>query len=383
MEELGVKDMGKVFVAGVGMTKVGRIFDKDYKDLALEAIDKALNDAGISLSEIDYLIVSSVFSDSILNQVDISTIIAQEMGIDVTALSVNTGESSGSAALETAVNAVKAGKSKAVLVVGVEKLSEFPSAKINSSFTHIQDYEIEGIRGIAPVNYAALLMKEYMKRYGVNRDDMFRWAIEMHKRAEKNPYAYLRFTLDLDRVRSSQVISSPLTLYDIAPLADGAAATVLVNEDLQTTVRARPIEIVATASATAPPIYLRNDILDMEATRKAFEKIRSSNSIKVSKDTALQVHDSFSVYGLLALEELGICNRGEGVKIIADMPYLNVGGGLKARGHPVGASPIYALNEIVLMMKDSFNGLRYEGDTAVVHSISGAENNAWLALLRR
>ncbi len=375
--------MGKVFVAGVGMTKVGRIFNKGYKELAMEAVDKALNDAGIAVSEVDYLVVSSAFSDSLLNQVDISSILAQEMGIDVPAISVNTGESSGVAALEAALNAVRAGKSNTALIIGVEKLSEFPSAKINSSFSHVLDYEIEGIRGIAPINYAALLLKEYMKRYGVKRDDIFQWAIEMHKRAEKNPYAYLRFALDLDKARNSQVISSPLTLYDVAPLADGAAAAVLVNEDLQTTIRTQPVEIVATASATAPPIYLRNDMLDMLATKKALERLRTTVKFKMGKDIALQVHDSFSIYGFLALEELGVCGRGEGVKAIGDLQYLNVGGGLKARGHPVGASSLYALDETVLLMRDSFSGLRYDGDAALIHSISGAENNAWLALLKR
>ncbi|MEM4740164.1 MAG: hypothetical protein QXS63_03705, partial [Zestosphaera sp.] len=130
------------------------------------------------------------------------------------------------------------------------------------------------------------------------------------------------------------------------------------------------------------PIYLRDDITYFSATASAYKKLSSKNEIKLSKTTALNVYDTYDIYGLLTIEALEICGRGEALKCLSEMPYLNVGGGLKARGHPVGATPIYQIHELRELMSGA-SWVRYDGDISLAHSMSGPDNNAWLILLRR
>ena len=159
-------NLNRVYVIGSALTKVGRHFTRGYKELAGEVISNVISKSGIE--SVDLVVVSNMLSDSILDQLDLSTILMQNLGMTkVQALRIETGESSGLAALEVAWAAIKSGAAEKVLVVGVEKVTEYPTYKINKVYGKIVDYEIEFIRNITPPDYAALIMKAYLRRYGL------------------------------------------------------------------------------------------------------------------------------------------------------------------------------------------------------------------------
>lgn len=370
-------------MVGSGVTKVDRHYDKNYLTLIDEAVSKALADSGLDASDVEYLVVSTAFSETILDQVDPSTYIAQNLGLkNVKTLTISSGEVSGAVALDYAYSLVKAGRARRILVVGFEKMSEYPSWVINKVYAKILEYEVEGIKNVTPPDYAALIMSEYMRKYRVSREDIVRWSVKMHENAVRTPHAQLQFTISVDSLSRALRISEPVTMLDSHPVSDGAAALLVADESATKKTNREPVEVVDVESSVNLPIYLRDDITYFSATASAYKKLSSKNEIKLSKTTALNVYDTYDIYGLLTIEALEICGRGEALKCLSEMPYLNVGGGLKARGHPVGATPIYQIHELRELMSGA-SWVRYDGDISLAHSMSGPDNNAWLILLRR
>lgn len=373
----------RAYVLSSGVTKVDRHYEKSYLDLVDEVITKALTNAGLSLSDVEYLIVSSAFPELTINQADPSTIIAQNLGLrKAKSLTVSTGEVSGAVAIDYALTLVKSGRAHRILVVGFEKMSEYPSWVINEVYSKILEYEVEGVRNVSPPDYASLIMSEYMRRYGVSREEIIKWSIKMHENATRNPYAQLPFTISTDSLSRALRISDPITILDSHPVGDGAAALLITDDRGLGKAGTALVELVDVESAVNAPPYLRDDITYFAATATAYEMLSKRNNIKVDCNTALNVYDTYAIYGFLALEALKLSERGESPEVIEKMPYLNVGGGLKARGHPIGATPLYQVHEVCELF-DGRGWVRYDGDIALVHSMSGPDNNSWLILLKR
>jgi len=370
--------VGKAFISAACMTKIGRHYKLGIKNLIQEVATCIEERIG---SRPDYLIVASTLSALQTHQLDIATIAAQYLGwSNIPSTRVETGETSGIAALELAQYIVKSGAASKVLVIGVEKMTEYPSNKVNTDYAKILDYDTEYVRNLTPPNYAALVMKEYMKKYGATRDDIAEWPVKMHANAVNNPYAQLRFPVSKEGVRNAMIISEPITLLDAFPVGDGAAAVLVTDESARSK---DTIEIVAITSASAPSLYLRENITELPATKVAWASLKRKLEVQRLNEVALQVHDSYSIYGILALEALGMSDRGKACSIIPSLEYLNVGGGLKARGHPIGATGVYQVAETYELMIEGFAGKQYSGEYALIHSMSGPDYNARLALLRR
>ncbi len=370
--------MVNVFITYSSMIKVGRYFNKSYKELVNDVVDEVIS----NVKSIDYVVVSSVLSAKALNQLDISTIINQNLGLtNVKSTRVETGESSGLAAIEYAYYLIKSGLASNVLVVGIEKLTEYPTQVTNEQYSLILDYELETLRNISPPNYAALAMKEYMKRYNVSREDLTSWPIKMHENAVDNPYAQLRFKVSKDKVLNSMLISEPIRLLDTFPIGDGAAALILSNKCSTSGC----VELVGIESSVGQQFYLRRDILQLPASKAALGHLINKHSLSIDaiKKALIELHDSYSIYGILLLEELGICDRGRGWREIDELDNINLSGGLKARGHPLGATGVYQLSEIHKLMSDGLGSKRYDGEYALVHSMSGPDYNARVCFIRR
>jgi len=370
--------VSKAFISAACMTKIGRHFKLGIKNLIHEVTACMEEKTG---SRPDYLIVASALSALQTHQLDIASITTQYLGWNnIPSMRVETGETSGIAALELAQYIVRSGAASKVLVIGVEKMTEYPSNKVNADYAKILDYDTEYVRNITPPNYAALVMKEYMRKYGVTRDDVAEWPVRMHANAVSNPYAQLRFPVSKEGVRNAMVISEPITLLDAFPIGDGAAAVLVTDESAR---GKDAVEVVAITSASAPSLYLRDDMTELPATKAAWASLRRKLEAQRLDEVALQVHDSYSIYGILALETLGVSDRGKACSIIPSLEYLNVGGGLKARGHPIGATGLYQVAETYELMIEGFAGKQYSGEYALIHSMSGPDYNARLALLRR
>ncbi|RLG82053.1 MAG: thiolase family protein [Thermoprotei archaeon] len=375
---VGVRD---VYIASSSMINVDRHFNRGYKELAGVVVKDVIE--GASVEQPDYIVVSSMFAESSLNQLDLATILTQHLGLKpVPAIRVDTGESSGLAAVEIAYSLITAGRADTVLVVGVEKATEFPTRVTNRFLSKVLDYEVEVLRNITPPNYAALIMKEYMKRYRVSREELTIWPVKMHENALRNPYAQLKFKITPSKVLNAIKISEPITLYDMFPIGDGAAALILASSKVARKSGREVLLVRDVVSATSRPLYLRDDITRFESIATLISMLRRKYGFRID-DAVYEIHDSYSIYAYIILEELGIARRGASYKEVENLVYVNVSGGLKARGHPFGATGVYQVSEVYNIMVKGAGGVRFDGTFGLTHSMSGPDYNSRLCLLER
>jgi len=375
-------EVTEVYVVNSALIKIDRHFSKGYKELANEVISEVISKSGIE--SVDLVVVSNMFSDCILDQLDISTILMQNLGMTkVRALRVETGESSGLAALEAACMAIKSGAAENVLVIGVEKVTEYPTYKINKVYGKVLDYEVEFIRNITPPDYAALVMKAYLKKFGLKREDLIPWPVKMHDNASRNAYAQLSFRISSEKVLTSMVISDPIHLLDTFPLGDGAAALLLTSSKAVKNAATEPIRVAHVDSAVSTQFHLREDLTRLPATAALALRLKEKFGDKVLTEAAIELHDSYSIYAYIILEELGLAERGKAHEIVDKLEYVNVSGGLKARGHPFGATGVYQVAELHKLMTEGFAGKKFDGKYAIAHSMSGPDYNARVALLQK
>ena len=374
-----------VYVTSVGMTRIDRHFEKGVRDLTFEAARKALE--GVDIDSIDYLIVASSLSYRQAPQHDLAAYIASELGVAVkSALAVEAGENSGLAAVEVAYNLLQAHAAERVLVVGVDKLTEYPSGPTYRMLEAIYDAETDAVYNIGHAAPLALLMRIYMERYGVSRETLAYWPAMMHLHGKENPYAMLRFAIKPEKVPASMPIAEPITLLDAYPLGDGAAAVLLSCEDQQGEHLARLANIVS--GVGAPSIALREDPLRIEAVEKLVHEL----DLKLEDFDVIEVHDNFTIMGLLLLEAIGLAPRGKAAELVkqgyfsvdGEGPLVNPSGGLKSRGNPIGATGVYMIAETALQLAGEFPGVTRSGaKKGLVVGVNGHGSSARIGVLER
>jgi len=317
------------YVCGANVYPVGRHYDKSTVDMAVEVAAPLVRDCG----EPQALIFSSYLSAYQEEFFNHAQLLVETLGLDgIEVYTTSSGDGSGGAAISLAEKLVKSGYER-VLVVGSDKTNDFHSKHaVQQLMTMIAPYE--KVYGLTYSAIHALAARLYMKRYNVSREELSEWAVVMHSNATAVPHAQLRFPVKLEKVTSSNVISDPLRLLDAHPFSDGAAAVMLTRES-------SPVEL-KTASASDKFTVANRDLTYMRSTELALKRI----GINIDDVEALEVHDAFSIAGLVALESLGLAERGRAVELLNEMPKrINPSGGLKARGHPIGATGVYQVAE--------------------------------------
>ena len=375
-----------VYVEGVGLTKIDRHYDYSLKDLAARAAFSAIDQAG-GLDGIDYLIFSSSLASLQDSQLDSASYLASSLGLKgVRALNVEAGEASGLAAISVAKSLLESHQADKVLVVGAEKLNEFVSSKVYKQLQMLYDGDTKSFYNVGFAGEAALLMRLYMDTYNVDRDTMSYWPALMHANAKENPYAMLNFAIKPDKVAKSQILADPITLLDSYPLGDGAAAVVLSNRDVA---RSPIAKISAIESSTGyGSIELSDDPLQFDSLSDAYRRI--SNIADVSNIDFVEIHDSFTITAMIILETLGLANRGKAAEKVSTGyfspggkgPVANPSGGLKARGHPIGATGIYQIVESSLQVSGKFPGIKISNaKKGLVVSLNALGSSAYVALV--
>ena len=239
--------MNKVYIVGVGMTKVGKFYDRSIRELAAEAIFKALDEAGNERPEA--IIVGNMLS-SLAEQENLASLIADYTGLrGISGFKVEGACGSGGAAFLAAYSLIASGIFKKVLVIGVEKLSERPTPVTSRGLAWAADADYELVHGISFAGLNALVMRYYMNKYGVSREEMAAWPVLMHDNALQNPYAQLKKKITIEDVLKSPVIADPVRLYDASPLSDGAAAVLLASEELARKLSDTPIHVAGVGNA--------------------------------------------------------------------------------------------------------------------------------------
>lgn len=383
--------MARVYIAGIGLTKVAEHWGKSLLDLAVEAGLKALNDAGSI--EPEQVIVANMLSSISSKQEHLGAFISDGLGLEGRpAFKVEAAGASGGVAVHVGYNHLKAGEVDSVLVVGVEKTRDIESKEIAQALSMAESYDFTQFFGVSFTAMNAMLTRLYMQEFDVSRDELSAFPVIAHQNALTSPHAQFRKAITVEDVAKSMPVSDPIRLLDCAPIGEGSAALLLVSDKKVDEIKGPYVEILSSVVRTNRfNLYEREDILDFTATRKATQRALASASIRLEDIDFVEVHDVFSVSAALAVEAIGLSKRGMGAKDAKDGKYglkgetpINTFGGLKGRGDPIGATGVYQLAEAYLQLtgnagpnqvKDAKNGL--------IHSMGGIDTTSVVHIVRR
>ena len=385
----------KVAIVGTGHSKFGTRYDVNIPELAWESIREAVDEAGVGLEDIDMVVVGNVGAWS--SEPLPALVVNEYSGLSgKPTFRVEAACSTGSAALKTAADSIAAGESELVLVVGVEKMNESPTPTVVEFIGRAGNYfwEFENF-GLTFPGYYALYATAYMMKYGAKEEDLCEVSVKNHYYASLNPKAQFPRRISVEDCMSSRYVAWPLKLLDSSPITDGSSAVVLASEKMASKLTESPvwIESIGVSSDTSN-LSKRGDFTSLTAARKAAEAAYrkagiQEGSVVKSLDLA-EVHDCFSIAEILAYEDLGIAKRGEGFKMLKEgetriggvLP-VNLSGGLKAKGHPLGATGISMAVEITRQLQGRVEKGR-QADVRVgrglAHNIGGTGHYAYVTL---
>ncbi len=379
----------KIKVAGTGVTKFGELWDQTLFDLAEQASLEAINDSRLMIKDIDAVFVGNMIYGKVAGQDHLGPAIASHLGIKGAAFRIEGACASGGLAVHLAIQSLLAGTYKKVLVVGVEKMTDASIAEITSALMGAGS-EMERKAGLTFPGLYALMAKAHMEKYGTTRKHLASVAVKNHYHGSLNPKAQFPFIVTEEKVLNSSSISSPFTLFDASPITDGAAALVLTIDDGED-----GVFITGSAVATdTVDLADRKSLTEIAATKEASQKALQQAGVKISDIDVAEIHDCFTIAEIMAMEDLGFCKKGDGGKYVysgatrigsqitklgGKVP-VNTSGGLKACGHPVGATGVKQIVEIAdqlrnrlgtRQVKDAKIGLTQNvggtGATVVVH----------------
>ena len=346
----------RIAAIGIGHTKFGRTI-KDIGDLMLSACNQALNDANVTIDQVDSIYVSN-FSGSFLNQCHLPALLASKLGTDKEITRVESACAAGGLALKEAAIAILSGLYDIVLVVGAEKMTEAITDEAISTLASAASNE-ETRHGTTFPSLYALMAQRHFYEFGTTEAHLAMIAVNNHKNAMNNPLAQFHKEITIDDVLNSNVIASPLKLFDCSPISDGAAAVLLCNESIASRLVETPIYLIGIGHNTdSIDLYNRKNLTTMPAVVKAARKAFKISGINQKNIDVAEVHDCFTIAELIQLEDLGFCQKGMGKNLIedgsieigGDIP-INPSGGLKAKGHPVGATGVSQAVEIIKQLK--------------------------------
>jgi acetyl-CoA C-acetyltransferase len=350
--------MRDVAVIGVGMTKWGELWEKSLRTIFVETALLALDDAGVD--KIDSMYVGSMSSGLFVGQEHIASLLADYLGqVPVPSARIETACASGGLALRLGFMEVASGMSDVVLVSGIEKMTDVNGYEATYALGTAADQEYEGYHGITFPGLYALIARAHMEKYGTRREQLALVAVKNHSNGSKNPLAQFQFEITVDSVLNSVKVADPLRILDCSPITDGAAAAVLCPVEMARKMNKPIVKIIGSGHATdAISLSSRNDVTWLEATYQAGKQAYAMADKKPEDIDILEVHDCFTIAEICVLEALGIVEKGKGGEAVEDeITYLdgkipvNTSGGLKAKGHPVGATGVAQVMEIVKQLR--------------------------------
>jgi acetyl-CoA C-acetyltransferase len=354
--------VNEVFVIGIGQTPVVRNSELSPARLGAQAVRTCIDDAGIAPEDLNAIYVGNMASGILSQQMQLAALVAEHSGLSGReAITTEAACASGSAAMRMGFMSIASGIHRAVVVCGTEQLSRADKPAATRALATAADYELEGRRGENFVSLNATLMRLYLERHDLQADALAGFAITAHENATTNPNALFHKRITPEDYCASRIVHEPLRLYDVSPICDGAAAVVLGDRDVVAQVCGNGPRIrVAASSAATMPLALENraDPLDLAAVRHSTEQALRQAGIPVDRIDLAELHDAYTIMTALSLEACGYAAAGQGWRLAAaahtglrgELPVATFGG-LKARGHPVGATGVYQIVEACLQLR--------------------------------
>ncbi len=361
----------KVGIVGVGHSKFGKRAQDTIRDLSHEAVKPAFDEAGLTPKDVD-AIVFSLAGDQFNGQGSPAALISDYVGTQEAApIRVESACASGAAALKTAAAFIQAGLHEKVLVVATESMSHVSTPEATELMSRAGDVVWEFPFGVSFPAYYAIYASRRMAE-GLTRKQLSSIPVKSHEYGALNPNAHLQKTVSLEEAMKSIVIAHPLNLYDCCPISDGSAAAILTSEKAAKEITDTPVWITGIgASGDTMQIADRPNLTNLTGAQRAADIAYKMAGIEPKQVNFAEVHDCFSIAELMAYEDLGFCPKGEGGKwaeegqmYIGGSTPVNIDGGLKSKGHPVGATGVSQCYEITRQLRGEVTGKR---------EVSGAE----------
>jgi len=383
--------MREVAVIGIGQTRVEEQWNKSLRELAGDAALAALRNSG--LEHVDAVYVGNMMSGSANLQLHLGAYIADWIGMRYSeGLRIEAACSSGAASFRSGVMAVASGQVNSALVVGVEKMTDSPSAEITSELATAADADWEAAQGVSFVALNALIMRRYMYEYGWKKEDFAAFSINAHANAVYNPYARFHEPITMESYAKAGMVADPINLMDASAIGDGAAAAILVPLERVQAAQGIPLVKVAASAAATDSIAIdqRRDPLWLKAAELSVKQAYAQAGLGPADIDFFELHDAFSIMAALSLEANGFAERGQGPRLANEGEIRPSGrlpiatrGGLKARGHPVGATGMYQIVEVVEQLRGEAKGTQVENaHIGMAQNIGGSGSNIITHILR-
>jgi acetyl-CoA C-acetyltransferase len=345
--------MRDVAVIGVGMPKWGELWELSLRNMFVEAALLAIKDAGVD--HIESMYVGSMSPGLFNGQEHLGSLLSDYLGqANIPATRVESACASGGLAFRMAVMDVASGMHDIVLAGGVEKMTEVSGSDATEALATAADADWEGIHGATFPGLYAMMAVAHMEKYGTTREQLAMVSVKNHKHGAKNPRAQFPFPITVDQVINSVKVADPLNILDCSPITDGAAAVIVVPASMVTKFGKQGVKVAGTGHATDTiSLVHRQDLTTIKSTTLAAQQAYAMSGINPESIDLAEVHDCFSISEIIVSEALGFIPQGEGGKAVEEgitdlggkIP-INCSGGLKSKGHPVGATGIAQIVEL-------------------------------------
>jgi acetyl-CoA C-acetyltransferase len=377
-----------IYITGAATTKFGELWAASPRKLAREAVGNALKDANISAKHIQAIFVGNMLSGMLGGQEHLVAFFAEELGLTVPAFKIEGACASGGLAIHNAINSVLSGQYDTVVVLGVEKMTDHKPEDVATALMGAGSEEERSAGATFPGLYA-ILANVHMREYGTTREELAAVAVKNHYHASLNPNAQFHTTITVEQVLKSSRIADPLRLLDCSPISDGAAAVVITNKK-----STHGVLVAASAVATdSLGLAQRKTLTQLAATKEAGKRAYAIAGISPQDVDVAEVHDCFTIAEILAMEDLGFFPKGKAACAIAAGEtklgtslhlVVNPSGGLKGCGHPVGATGIKQVVELVDQLRGK-TGARQVSDAKIglAHNVGGSGATAVVHILKK
>ncbi|MCP4293927.1 MAG: thiolase domain-containing protein [bacterium] len=372
--------MSRVGVVGIGHTVFGRRSDATVQELAFEAYRGALADGDLDPELIEATVIGSV--PEYHKQRSLAGVIQEYLNLNPKPTWLTeVACASGSAAIRTAWMSIKAGVHDVVAVIGCQKMTELETAEILALMGRVGDVQWESGFGTTFPGYYAMFAQRHMHEFGTTAEQLAQVAVKNHHYGARNPKALFRKEITVEKALASDSVANPLTVYDCCANADGAACVILASEDAARKLGGdRVVWLEGNGCASASMSVLRRpDLTGVPSAREAAAQAYRMAGVSASDIKVAEVHDCFTIAEIMAYEDLGFCEKGAGGSFISDRQCyiggstpVNVDGGLKAKGHPVGATGVSMACEMVRQLRQEAGERQVpQADIGLTHNVGG------------
>jgi len=380
----------KIAVIGTASTAYGEWWDKSLRQLLAESQLTALTDAGLAPQEIQAIFVANMCAGQLSSQVNIGALATNILGLHIPGTRIEGACASGGLALRAGIAAIESGRADVVMVSGVEKMSDVSHAQGTQSLMSATCYETEGFVGATFPALFALVTRAYMHRFGITREHLAMVSVKNHKNGALNPRAHFRKEITIQDVLQSSYVADPLTLLDCSPMSDGAATVIISTPEFAKKIGKLNVSIIGSGQASDTlALSQRETFTEFKATQHAAQNAFMIAGVTHKDIDLVEVHDAFTMAEIIALEDLGFFEHGQAghatvagkTSLQSNLP-VNASGGLKAKGHPVGATGIGQVVELTEQLHGRCGARQvHNARIGLAHSMGGLGSTVTVHIL--